>query len=252
GATLLGLSCAEAAMDVTTPPPFVGRGIERGVVSIRCDTPAKNISRFMRGSVLDVSALGGTQDIVLTAAHGLPDTPDAVRYGCRVLGEGGRAYRIREAWIGSRRDSDTSGDWAVLLVESRLHGVVGRLAPGRVEDERWRQLEAVQAPVRLVLRYAEVEGGECRLRPPAEPYDDAATDLVLYTCPGNPDRSRAPGLSGSPLVAGVEGRAVVVGIHLGWGFQFFEDGRLHAVSLGRPIDTDVAAAIAAAAKAARP
>jgi hypothetical protein len=168
-----------------------------------------------------------------------------------VLGAGGRAYRIREVWRGSRRDSDTSSDWAVLLVDSRLRGVVGRLAPGRVADDRWRQLEAVRAPVRLVLREAEAEAGECRLRPTAEPYDDAATDLVLYTCPGNPDRSRAPGLSGSPIVAGVEGRALVVGIHLGWGFQFFEDGRLHAVSLGRPIDTDVAAAIAAAAMAAR-
>jgi hypothetical protein len=251
GLALLWLSCADAAIDATTPPPFTGRGVERGVVSIRCSVAAGNLVRFSRGSVLDVAALGATRDIVLTAAHGLLDTRDAVRARCRVLGERGRTYRIRDVWRGAAGGSDTASDWAVLLVDGRLDGTVGRLRPASFGGNAWRQLEATGAAVRLVLREADAGAGDCRLRQPTGSYDYSPRDLVLYSCPGSPDRSRAPGLSGSPIVTGVDGRAAVVGIHLGWGLQFFEDGRFHAVSIGRPIDADVAAAIGAAAAATR-
>jgi len=143
------------------------------------------------------------------------------------------------------------GDWAVLLVDGRLRGEVGRLPPGNVSGSYWSQLAVAEAPVRLVLREAEATDGDCHLRPLLAPYDYAPTDLLLYRCPGPPDRSRAPGLSGSPIVTGADGRTVVVGIHLGWGLQVFDDGRLHPVSIGRPIDAEISAAITAAAEQAR-
>lgn len=142
-------------------------------------------------------------------------------------------------------------DWAVLLVDGRLRGEVGRLRPASVSGAYWSQLAVAQAPVRLVLRQAEAADGDCHLRPLLAPYDYQPTDLLLYSCPGPPDRSRAPGLSGSPIVTRADGRTVVVGIHLGWGLQVFDDGRLHPISIGRPIDAEISAAITAAAEQAR-
>jgi hypothetical protein len=142
-------------------------------------------------------------------------------------------------------------DWAVLLVDGRVRGQVGRLRAGSVSGAYWSQLAVAEAPVRLVLRQAEPADGDCHLRRLIAPYDYASTDLMLYSCPGPPDSSRAPGLSGSPIVTGAGGRTVVVGIHLGWGLQVLDDGRLHPISIGRPINAEISAAITAAAEEAR-
>jgi len=144
-----------------------------------------------------------------------------------------------------------ASDWAVLVLNGRLRGEVGRLRPGSVSGAYWSQLAGAAAPVRLVFRVAEATAGDCHLRRLLAPYDYAPTDLLLYSCPGPPDRSRAPGLSGSPIVTGADGRTVVVGIHLGWGLQILDDGRLHPISIGRPISAEISAAIAAAAEEAQ-
>ena len=100
----------------------------------------------------------------------------------------------------------------------------------------------------MLLRQADPREGDCHLRQLTAPYEYSPTELLVYFCGAT---TRAAGLSGSPLLIGVEGRPFVVGVHLGWGLQTFGDSRLHAVSLGRPIDGEIAAAIAAAAEAAR-
>ena len=251
GLALLGQPRADASMDVMTPAALGGRGVERGVIEIRCSTDVERVFRLSRGSVLDLDIAGAKRDLVLTAAHGLPDAREAIRRTCRVFGNHGRAYRIKDVWRARANGADIASDWAVLLVDGRLRGEVGRLRPAKVTSDRWSQLAAAEAPVRLVLRQAAATEGDCRLRQSIEPYEYAPTDLMLYACPGSPNRSRAPGLSGSPVVVGVEGRAMVVAIHLGWGLQRFDDGRLHAVSIGRPINAEIAAAIATAAAEAR-
>ena len=96
--------------------------------------------------------------------------------------------------------------------------------------------------MRLLLRYADVHQGDCHLLPfGAAPPQDA----LVYSC-----RS-APGLSGSPVLAGINGRMLVIGIHLGWALQPVEDGRLRLVSVGYPIDAEIAAAITSASQWAR-
>ncbi len=139
-------------------------------------------------------------------------------------------------------------DWAVLLVHGRLEGDVGRLPPAKVTGDEWAVLANGAATVRVLLRQADPREGDCRLRQLMAPYEYLPTELLVYFCSAT---ARAPGLSGSPLLIGVEGRPFVIGVHLGWGLQMFDDGRLHAVSLGRPIDGEIAAAIAAAAEDAR-
>jgi hypothetical protein len=247
GLALLGQIRAEAGMDVTGPGFGGGTGVERGVVQIRCDTDVANRVRLSRGAVLQLNG-GPKRDVVLATAHGLPESPSAILGACRVLGAHSLPYRITNVWRSPRGDAGMADDWAVLLVEGRLEGDVGRLAPAKVSGDEWTELADGGAPVRVLLRQADPREGDCHLRQLTVPYEYLPTELLVYFCGAT---TRAAGLSGSPLLIGVEGRPFVIGVHLGWGLQMLDDGRLHAVSLGRPIDGEVAAAISKAAEAAR-
>ena len=231
-------------MDVTAPWLAGGSGAERGVVQIRCPTSVAYVARLSRGAVLQLGA-DTKRDLVLAAAHGLPDSRDAIIGACRVLGPHGWPYRIANVWRSPKAGLDIADDWAVLLVRRRIEGDVGRLQPARVTGDEWTELASAEAALRVLLRQADPREGDCRLQPSIAPYE---SELLVYSCGAT---TRAPGLSGSPLLIGVEGRPFVIGVHLGWGLQMLDDGRLHTVSLGRPIDGEVAAAIAAAAEAAR-
>ena len=247
GLALLGQTQVEAGMDVTVPWLVGGTGVERGVVQIRCATEVANVVRLSRGAVLQ---LGGDakRDVVLATAHGLPESSRAVLGACRVLGAHAFPYRVAKVWRSVKAGEGVADDWAVLLVEGRLAGEVGRLTPAKVTGDEWVHLADGAAPVRVLLRQADPREGDCHLRQLTLPYEYLPTELLVYFCGPT---TRAPGLSGSPLLIGVEGRPFVIGVHLGWGLQTFDDARLHAVSLGRPIDGDIAAAIAAAAEEAR-
>ncbi len=241
---------AYASMEVTTPFPLGGTGATRGVVQLRCSTDVPNVAHLSRGAVLDVGIEGANLDLVLTTAHGLPESEDAVLRECLVLGAQGRPYRIDKLWRAPRGgEVGVATDWAVVRVEKRLEGDVGRLAVGRVTGPRLARLATDGAPLRLLLRQAELSEGDCRFIEPRPPYDAPATDLIVYTC--RHGLGGVPGLSGSPLLIGVGQRPLVFGIHIGWGLQMLDDGRLHVISIGRPIDGDIAAAIAAAAAEAR-
>ncbi|MEO8465017.1 MAG: hypothetical protein ABI640_06720 [Gammaproteobacteria bacterium] len=246
GLALLGQAQGKASTDVALPWLTGGTGAERGVVQIRCGTNVVNMVRLSRGAMLQLNG-EAKSDLVLAAAHGLPESRDAVLRACRVLGAHGRPYRIANIWRSARSGTDMTDDWAVVLVRGRLAGDVGRLTPARVTGDKWTEIENGEASVRVLLRQAELREGDCRLRPSMAPYEYRPTELLVYACSAT---SRAAGLSGSPLMIGVEGMPFVIGVHLGWGLQMFDDGRLHAVSLGRPIDGAIAAAIADAAKAA--
>jgi hypothetical protein len=219
-------------------------------VQIRRNTETPNVVHVTRGAVLELDA-DAKRDLVFTTAHGLPESRGAVLDECRVLGVHGQPYRIARVWRSAGAGlGDIADDWAVLLVKGRLEGEVGRLTAGKVTADELTHLADGQATVRLLLRQADPRDGDCHLRHLAAPYEDLPTDLLIYSC-GRAIMAGAPGLSGSPLLVGVEGRPFVIGVHVGWGLQILDDGRFHAVSLGRPIDGEIAAAIAAAAEEAR-
>ena len=248
GLALLGQLRAQAGMDVTVSWIVGGTGVERGVVQIRCSTETPNLMRLSRGAVLQLDA-DTKRDIILATAHGLPESAGAVFGLCRVLGPHGYPYRITKVWRSARAGLGMEDDWAVLLVHGRLEGDVGRLTPAKVSADEWTDLADGAATVRLLLRQADPREGDCQLRRLSAPYEYLPTELLVYFCGAT--MAGAPGLSGSPLLIGVEGRPFVVGVHLGWGLRTFDDGRLHAVSLGRPIDGEIAAAISAAAEDAK-
>ena len=163
-----------------------------------------------------------------------------------MLGGRGRPYRIAEVFRAAVADEPhgQSHDWAVLLVKHRLGGHVGRLRPVHVTADGLMRLATEEAPVRLLLRQADVRQGDCRLMSPGVGPEEFA-DTMVYSC-----RS-VPGLSGSPILTSMDGRMVVIGIHLGWGLLPIDGGRLRVISMGRPIDAEITSAITAAVAAAR-
>lgn len=243
----LGNVSPSAAVEVTTFAPRTGLGVERGIVLLRCRGDGANMWRISRGVVLDLGLGRADRDVVLTTAHGLSPRPEAVRRDCRILGAGDRTYRIEAAWRAAGGAGDSSRDWAVLLVNRKLHGDVDRLRPGQLTVDAMLRLAAQGAPVRLLSRNPALTQRDCNLLP----IDDATLGarpegpMMIYSC-----RS-TPGLSGSPILANVEGRPLVIGIHVGWGFTWVAQGRVRAVSVGHVIDAQIAAALAAAAARAR-
>jgi hypothetical protein len=244
--TLLGGTMAHAALEITAAMPLDGVGVARGVVIVRCIEKDQKLMRLSRGAVLDLGSADTKHDVVLTAAHGLIGSDEAVRRRCVVVGAQGRPYEI-ETVRRARGGEDFASDWAVLLVKHPLGGDVGRLAVARASDAVLAELVSEEAPVRLLLRQAPVTEGDCHLLEVGPPFEGRTADLMMYSC----RIGGVPGLSGSPILIAHEGRALVMGIHLGWVLQKLDDGRFHVVSMGRPIDAEIAAAISDAAAEAR-
>jgi hypothetical protein len=237
-----------AATEVTSAFPLDGAGVTRGVVLIRCTTGVPDVSRLSRGAVLDLGHNASGRDIVLTTAHGLPDQPRTAVRSCNIVGEHGRPYRIERVWFAAVQHGVAS-DWAVLLIKGRLEGDVGRLGVGQLDGHRLATLAVERGPVRLLLRQADPTEGDCRLLK-AGPRYEAPEVFTMYQC--RLGLAGTPGLSGSPLLMGVAGRSLVVGIHVGWALEILGDGRSHPVGVGRPVDESIAAAIeAATAEASR-
>jgi len=235
-------------MEVSSALPLDGVGVARGVVLIRCSSDDANVSHLSRGTVLDLGGAQTAHDVVLTTAHGLPDSRDAAVRDCTISGERGRLYRVERVWH-ARSERGVSSDWAVLLVKGRLEGDVGRLAVGQLGGDRLADLARDRAPIRLLLRHADPAQGDCRLRVAGPGYEASPTDLMMYQC--RLGLSGTPGLSGSPLLVGTDGRSLLVGIHVGWSLETLDDGRFHPVSIGRPVDDAIAVAIESAAAAAK-
>jgi hypothetical protein len=225
---LLGIVPGHAAESTDLPPPS-GSGIERGVAIVRCATPEQEVFWSSRAAILDVAA---TLDVLLTTAHGLPLEVEQVLHDCRVLVRG-KPQTIVEVWRGGDR-ATPEADWAVLLTR-RIGGHVQRWRAARPSLEWLVGAVAQQAPVRLVLRYADAAQSDCHL----EPRTLDLQRLIAHSC------VTYPGTSGSPLVMAIDGEPTLIGIHLGT--QLLFDGRkLDFVSVARPVDGEVGAAVASA------
>jgi hypothetical protein len=214
----------------------------RGVAVIRCANRATDLLFYSRGAILDVDVRDADHDVIVATAHGLPTELESLLAECRVIGPDNRFYRIESVWRGRASEAGNADDWAVLLTKRRLEGHVGRLRVGQLTDDAVARLTSEHAPVRLVLRNPDLPRRDCAL----SEFASAAKGigLISYSC------LSAPGSSGSPLIASIGGRALLIGIHLGWGFGRESDGRVRVVSIGRAIDAEIAAAITAAAEQA--
>jgi hypothetical protein len=243
---LCGLASSAVAEEITTLTPQSGAGSANGVVLVRCSAGATNTWRVSRGAILDLDLLDTNRDVVLTTAHGLTGREGDVLRDCRVLGPRGRAYRIESAWRAASAAADSTRDWAVLLVKRRVRGDVARLPAAHITVQAMARLAAAEVPVRLV-RGASAGQGDCNLYPfRGEDLEIGRGGLLMfYSC------RRAPGLSGSPILASIDGRPLVIGIHVGWSLTSIAGAPLRSVAVGQPIDAEIAGALAVAVARAR-
>jgi hypothetical protein len=228
-------AAAASSAELTDLPPASGAGIERGVALLRCTDPESEILRHSRATVLDVG-LAARADVLLTTAHGLPSSPDEIERDCRVLVRG-KEYAIDAVWHAGGHASGPEHDWTVLLLGERIKGDLFRWRAAEIAESWLGELVAGSARVRFVLRYADAAQTDCRLE------SWTSHRLLVHSC------VTYPGTSGSPLAVGVDHAPVLIAIHVGSELRF--DGtRFDMVSVARPLDAAVLAAIEAAATGA--
>jgi hypothetical protein len=219
-----------SSAELTELPPPSGAGVERGVATLRCNL-ANGLVATSRATVLDVGDAAHS-DVLLTTAHGLPAAADDIRRACRILARG-KAHSIQAVWRGGGRTGAPEHDWAVLMT-ARIPGGLRRWRAAAAPRGWLERLVADEVPVRLVLRYADAAQSDCRLEALT------ADRLLAHSC------TAYPGTSGAPLVVGVEHQLVMIGLHVG-SQQSWDGRRIDMVSVARPIDAAVIAAIEAAA-----
>jgi hypothetical protein len=229
------------AEEFDAPVPPQGIDVERGVVVIRCVADQPRHYWRSRGAVLDVGAASRRRDVVLTARHGLPSTPESIRRGCSVRGEQQAWYGIEQVWLGPRT-AEREHDWAVLVTARPLGMSVRRLAYNDLAPQVWTRLMQDQKPARLLLLRIETEQDGCRLAQNWLSAAEAAAGLFMHSC------HSWDGLSGSPLIIGMNGEPVVIGIQLGRARRPLHGDGPPVLGIGRTIDATIAAAIDEAAR----
>lgn len=209
-------------------------GAEAGLVSIECVPEESTIGHRFRGVSIDVG--DRPNEVILTTAHGFPDSADVVVERCAVAGLKDRRYPILAIWRPDVRTGGAVDDWAVVVT-------------GRLREQLWRQrlrrepvaLEGQQidltAPIRLPLRFLGTERS-CVLKAPDSGGVELETGLFVHTC-----RSWA-GHSGSPILAVDRHGAFVFGIHVGR--RWLAETR-ESLRIGRVIDGGILAAVRDAA-----
>jgi hypothetical protein len=227
-------ACGAAAawsQELTELPPASGSGVARGVALLRCTDPQSALIRSSHATIVDAGP-AARADVLLTTAHGLPSSREEIERDCRVLVRG-RQYAIERVWNSGSHAAAPEHDWTVLLLGEFIKGDVLRWRASDVPQSWLDELVADNARVRFVLRYADAAQMDCRLE------SRTAHNLLAHSCVAY------PGTSGSPLVVGADLAPVLIAIHLGSELRF--DGvRFDMVSVARPLDAAVLAAIEAA------
>ena len=229
-AAAAAFATAAVGAELTALPAPSGAGADRGVALLRCAL-ANDHFWLSRSAVLNVGPTPAA-DVLLTTAHGLPRDEQSVLRQCRIIAYG-KPYAIRAVW--RSQGHGHADDWAV-LVSRRLQGEIQRLRAGIATPELLAEMAHSAAPIRLVLRYADGARSDCRLERRAL----VVWPLVRHSC------LSYPGSSGSPLVVGVGGEPLVIGLHVGSTIEF-DGSRLDFGGIGRAVDAEIGAAIAEAA-----
>ena len=230
--------CASAdGAELASLPQPSADGLSHGIAQVQCRSGSQ-LFWLSRGAILEIGARRPRGDVIVTTAHGLPLTTDAILQDCVVLGREAERYEVAAVWNPGRHEIHVAHDWAVLLTKGRLGGRVGRLRSAYASAGTLPELTAGEIRVRLLRPDGNPVRGDCRVLSGVESLaGDIALGLLAYTC-----RAR-PGLSGSPLLVGAEQQPVMIGIHVGWRMRLGGSG---GVSVGRSLDGEIREAIDAA------
>jgi hypothetical protein len=213
--------------------PYVGA--EAGLAIVVCQYNDGPFLPNRRGALIETAEAEATFELVLTAAHGLPATATGGGQTCALDAGDDRYLPVVEIFRAETQGREAD-DWAVLLVDGRLEGAVKRLMPVPLEQTEVQQLLSDDVTARLPLRFPPGER-PCGLMQSKRSDADVEAGLFAHNC-------RAwQGHSGSPIVANLQQGAFLLGVHLG--NRWIAEDRA-ALEVGRYVDADVTAAIAAA------
>lgn len=235
-ALLVGLG--HVATAAVTVPSFVrvyGAGIERGIARLVCEQRASESSLRVRAVVLDLGEPASGRDVLLAPAHGLPRETGRIKSDCRIDGIGGPPVGIAEFWLPEARNTGLGSDWIVLASRSALKEPVGRIRAGIVSETLLEQLVVDEWRVEIMLFTPAADQRDCRILGLLE------RRIFSHSCPG------WAGLSGSPIVIGVDGEPVLIGIHVGNMIRPFENRGSSFRGVSLAIHDAIAAAIEQAA-----
>ncbi len=96
--TLLATASADFA---TAVAPDSSRA-EVGLTRIECVADDSTNTALFRGAIIDTGTVDNGNEVILTAAHGMPTDIDVLRRQCSVLGAKDRRYRIDRVWRQAR------------------------------------------------------------------------------------------------------------------------------------------------------
>tara|TARA_R110000868_G_scaffold204949_2_gene453232 strand:+ start:85 stop:825 length:741 start_codon:yes stop_codon:yes gene_type:complete len=191
-----------------------------GVVQLICENEATGQVYLSRAVVLDIPGLAGDFDILLAARHAVMDRNE--ERICHVRGEPLRRGQISEIETSdpaANEFGEFSQDWAIIRTSGRLDASISRLRAVAYGGPGEGQLSMLRAAM---------QGEPCQITP--APDQIVEPTLIFHDCYAR------PGLSGSPLLAQIDGEAFVIGVQLGEYVMFNEGGRQYSV--GRRLDDD--------------
>ncbi|WP_339737699.1 hypothetical protein [uncultured Maricaulis sp.] len=191
-----------------------------GVIQLICENEATGQVYLSRAVVLDIPGFAGDFDILLAARHAVMDR--TVERNCHVRGEPLRRGQIAGIETSSPAVNDFgefSQDWAIVRTRGRLDDSISRLRAAAYAGREQGQLSMLRAAM---------HGEPCQITP--APDQIVEPTLIFHDCYAR------PGLSGSPLLAQIEGEAYVIGVQLGEYVMFNEGGRQYSV--GRRLDDE--------------
>jgi len=210
-------------------------GQEAGLARVECRQVQGKFVDHFRGAIIETGRGNRNFEIILTTAHGLPVTHADIRKQCRLIGDNGKGYTIREAWRPEWKSIED--DWAVLLTAGPLPPPVRRLQPLSIRNDQ-QFSEAMR--IRLPLRFAGTEK-PCALVGADTMNVEFGTRMFSHDC------HAWKGHSGSPIIIEQDRDVSLVGIHIGDMQAYFP---YRSVKIGRFIDERILAEIEAAVVAA--
>lgn len=171
------------------------------VVQLLCQDPDSEQLYLSRAVVLD--ARPGNEeapfDVLLATRHALFGAAGMRR--CRIRGVPdwvGEIVDVRTGTPDVRQATDFSADWAILRTRRRLPDAVPRMRALAVEGDQNGELSLLVRPV---------DRAPCDLHAPPAALDDP--NLLVHDC------QTRRGLSGTPLVAQLDGEPFIVALHVG-------------------------------------
>jgi hypothetical protein len=209
-----GLAFASDEVELSALEGAAYSEASEGVVQLLCQSRVDGGYFLSRAIVLDLGQTDRPYEVLLTARHAVMDS--AGSRDCHVRGQDeddGHVTAIISSNAAENLVNDFNHDWAVLRTGDRFHSSFPRVRAASFNRGNQGQLS---------MLVKAVDYDACQITAAPEQMEDDR--LIFHDC------NSRPGLSGSPMMAMLDGRSYVVGVHLGHFVMLNENWRHYSVA----------------------